>query len=73
MKPADRVNETSKFGDRNRNPYDKMKATLEKSQIPSNLEILLQGKLGTYLNVMVETDPFKMISKIGRSIRHVLL
>ena len=63
MRPEDKVNETSKFGDKNRNPYDKMKTQLEKSQIPTNLEILLQGKLGTYLNVMVEKDPFKMVSK----------
>ena len=37
--------------------------TLEKSQIPTSCETLLQNKLGTYLNDMIEQDPFKMIAK----------
>lgn len=57
------ANETSKFGDKRPNPYDRMLQKLEKSQIPSSLEILLQNRLGTYLNDMIEKDPFKMISK----------
>ena len=40
-----------------------MKDQLDKSQIPDNLEILLQNKLGTYLNEMIKKEPLKMISK----------
>ena len=40
-----------------------MKDQLDKSQIPDNLEILLQNKLGTYLNEMIKKEPMKMVSK----------
>ena len=62
-KPPDLVNDTSRFAEPKLNSYEQMIDKLEKSQIPTSLEILLQNKLGTYLNDMIKKDPFKMISK----------
>ena len=51
------------FAEKRLNAFDKMKDQLDKSQIPDNLEILLQNKLGTYLNEMIKKEPMKMVSK----------
>ena len=39
-----------------------MKRKVEKAQIGSSLEILLQNRLGTYLYEMQRNDPFKQMA-----------
>lgn len=63
VKPPDKVNESSMFAEVKLNAYERMKEQLEKSQLPDNLEVLLQNKLGTYLNEMIKREPLKMVSK----------
>ena len=50
--------ENSRFGENRKDSFEKMKQKLEKAQIGSSLEILLQNRLGTYLKNMLKDDLF---------------
>ena len=63
QKPPDRVNETSLFPlKQDLTPYELLQEKIAKLE-STDLDILLDNKLGTYLNNLLEKDPVKGVSK----------
>ena len=62
-RPIDAVNETSLFRVKKLDAFDHMKAKLEKSELPTELDLLLDNQLGKYLNELIERDPLKGVVK----------
>ena len=55
-----------RFAETKLNPYEKMHAQLDSSQVPTSLEMLLENKLDKYIANMFESDPMKLVSKNTR-------
>ena len=66
-KPPDKVNDTSKFPDIEKDVFERMKDRLEKTKAPTDLDVLLQNKLGNYVVDLLEKDPIKSLNRNTRS------
>mmetsp|Transcript_16497 Transcript_16497/g.22303 ORF Transcript_16497/g.22303 Transcript_16497/m.22303 type:complete len:107 (-) Transcript_16497:109-429(-) len=67
QRPPDRVKESSKFSEQKMSVFERLQSRLDKSKAPTDLDILLDNKLGTYVQELLEKDPIKNLVRQSKS------